>query len=196
MRLWVVSDLHMEKRRLLPLTQIPDFDVLVCAGDIFDGNPAYSMSVVRSLAGDRPAVFVAGNHEYRHFKTVNDAISAARDAAECTGVHYLERDAAQIAGVTFAGATLWEQPDHATITFLLQTRDDVLFLSRIRADVIITHFPPSSDVFARVQAPLWICGHEHGHADLSIGDRRMVRNALGYPGEEALGFQQGFVVEV
>ncbi|MDT3687931.1 MAG: metallophosphoesterase [Pseudorhodoplanes sp.] len=145
MKLWILSDLHMEKRSLLPVQKSPDFDVLVCAGDIFDGNPAYSMNVVRSFAGDRPAVFVSGNHEYWHLGTAAAAIDAARAAAARTGVHFLERDTVVIGGVTFAGATLRDEPP---------APETVSFLEKSHADVVVTHFPPSPEVFARVQASL------------------------------------------
>lgn len=70
------------------------------------------------------------------------------------------------------------------------------YLRGCQADVIVTHFPPSPAVFAKVKASLWICGHEHGHADLSIGNRRLVRNALGYAGQETWGFIDNFIVEL
>jgi 3',5'-cyclic AMP phosphodiesterase CpdA len=59
-RLWIMSDLHLEAVafpgafRPAP----PDFDVLVVAGDICEGDTDGALRKVRHLANDKPAVFV------------------------------------------------------------------------------------------------------------------------------------------
>jgi len=64
-RLWVLSDLHLEA---VPFPDgydpiRPEFDVLVAAGDLWRGEPEKAVATLNRLAGGRPAVFVAGNHE-------------------------------------------------------------------------------------------------------------------------------------
>ncbi len=107
-RLWVLSDLHLEAT---PYPQAyrpapPDFDVLVVAGDVFEGAPDQALRVVQRLAGGRPAVFVMGNHEYWN-GVVPAELAPARDQAARLGITLLEGDEAEIAGVRFLGGTLW-----------------------------------------------------------------------------------------
>lgn len=108
MRLWVLSDLHLETipfpDRFAPPR--PDFDVLVAAGDMFEGDPPRAMRTVRRLAGDSEAVFVMGNHEH-WCGEVDGNVEVARAAASAEGVRLLDRDEARIGGVRFLGCTLW-----------------------------------------------------------------------------------------
>jgi predicted phosphodiesterase len=59
-RLWVLSDLHLETVRYPEAFQPmrPDFDVLVAAGDIWEGDSKRALRVVARLAAGKPAVFV------------------------------------------------------------------------------------------------------------------------------------------
>ena len=59
MRLWVISDWHMEQRITFDPPR-PAFDVLVVAGDVSD-LITRSIRMVSALAAGKPAVFVAGN---------------------------------------------------------------------------------------------------------------------------------------
>jgi hypothetical protein len=92
------------------------------------------------------------------------------------GVHFLEGTAVDIGGVRFAGATLWTPDDPRFVP-------SVISLAAARADVIVTHFEPMPAMIAQVGGVLWIYGHHHGHGYRRLGERRVVRNALGYPGE-------------
>lgn len=124
MRLFPISDLHLERRRpdLIPRPSAP-FDVLVCAGDLYEGRPELGLVVLRDLAQDRPIVLVPGNHE--HYaptgdgRTAPDLLAAleaevARINAEAGAeagtprIHLLQEGASTvIAGVRFVGTTLW-----------------------------------------------------------------------------------------
>ncbi|MGJ4913303.1 hypothetical protein ACQR10_06265 [Bradyrhizobium sp. HKCCYLRH2060] len=57
-----------------------------------------------------PIVMVMGNHEYYH-RTYPEELTLVRAEAARFGVHLLENDVVVLAGVRFAGATLWT--DHA-----------------------------------------------------------------------------------
>ncbi len=107
-RLWVLSDLHYEA---VPYPEAcwprrPDFDVLVVAGDVFQGDPARALRIVAQLACDRPSVFVMGNHEYWNGALPAD-LEPAREEAARLGVTLLEGDEAEIGGLRFLGGTLW-----------------------------------------------------------------------------------------
>ena len=192
MRLWVLSDLHLEKRPLIAFPP-PEFDCLVCAGDVWN-EIGKSISTIAGLAAGRPAVFVAGNHEYW---SDDDPIEVGRILAEHEGVHLLECDTIVIGGVKFAGATLWE-PDHGKFASSLS------MLAEARADVIITHYPPTPEALVASRATWWIHGHVHGHELREIGGTCVLRNALGYPGERCVAsdgvtaapFRPDFVIEI
>lgn len=118
LRLFPLSDLHLERRRpeMIPPPSSP-FDVLVCAGDLHEGQPEAGLATVRALAGGRPVVLVPGNHE--HYAPTGDGRSAPellaaleREVARLNGlgarIHLLQGgQAVVIGGVRFVGTTLW-----------------------------------------------------------------------------------------
>jgi Icc-related predicted phosphoesterase len=105
LRLWIMSDLHLESTRGWDLPAVadrPDFDVLVIAGDLI---PRAERGVAWILERvDRPAVFVCGNHESCD---IDRTVEKARALAAGTNVHVLQNDTVQIGDVTFIGATFW-----------------------------------------------------------------------------------------
>lgn len=120
MRLLAISDLHLERRRLSDLPPLADFDVLVCAGDLWEGEPEAGLCALASLAGDRPVVVVPGNHEfYRRDaddpRTCADLLAALDAEASrlnrdrgAASIHVLAGGrAVDVGGVRFVGATLW-----------------------------------------------------------------------------------------
>ena len=175
MRLWVVSDWHMEQRITFDLPR-PAFDVLVVAGDVSNVLEE-ATRMVAALAAGKPAIFVAGNHEWwGDQRSREEKLTAAHASAAKHGVHFLECDVINIAGVRFAGATLWTPDDP-------RFGPSVRVLAAARADVVVTHFEPTPALMAQVGGELWIYGHHHGHGYRRLGERRIVRNALGYPSE-------------
>lgn len=107
-RLWIMSDLHLEAVRYPEAFQPerPGFDVLIVAGDVWEGSSARALSLVARLAGGKPAVFVLGNHEPWH-RELGAEQTVARRAAARHGVALLDDDEATLAGVRFVGGTLW-----------------------------------------------------------------------------------------
>ena len=107
MRLWILSDLHLELTRGwdLPAADArPDFDVLVVAGDLIT-RMERGVEWLKARV-DRPVIYVAGNHE-AYGQDVDRTIEKARIAAAGTNVHVLENDTVEIDGVVFIGATFW-----------------------------------------------------------------------------------------
>lgn len=100
MRLYVVSDIHIEFEEFLPPDV--DADAVVLAGDIGVGTSGVEW------AGEHfpglPVVYVPGNHEYYgHDIGIVDRLKAAAPA----NVHVLDNDALEYDGVRFLGTTLW-----------------------------------------------------------------------------------------
>jgi 3',5'-cyclic AMP phosphodiesterase CpdA len=108
--LWIMSDLHLEAvafpEAFKPAP--PDFDVLVVAGDVCEGDTDGALRHVRLLANGKPAVFVLGNHEFWGREVARER-RAARRAAERHGVVRLDNDVADVAGLRFVGGTTWAE---------------------------------------------------------------------------------------
>ncbi len=67
-RLWILADLHLEA---VPHPELfrpeqPNFDVLVVAGDLWEGDSKRSSRFVAELAGGKPSVAVLDNHKLRN----------------------------------------------------------------------------------------------------------------------------------
>lgn len=119
MRIFPISDLHLERRRLdrIAPPSREGFDLLVCAGDLHEGHPESGLAALLDLAAGRPIVLVPGNHE--HYaptgdpRTAPDLLAAlAAEVARLDGlgaeVHLLQgAQACVVDGVRFLGTTLW-----------------------------------------------------------------------------------------
>jgi hypothetical protein len=110
MKLWALSDLHLDVNRRFPL-ELPDprppHDAVVIAGDVCQGID----EGVRFIAGEglnaKPVLYVAGNHEL-YGRDRHAELAAGRSAAAAVGnVHLLECDGVTIGGIEFLGCTLW-----------------------------------------------------------------------------------------
>ena len=102
MRLHILSDIHLERA---PFTAPDvDADLVVLAGDIAPGTAGVRWA--RSWLDQRPALYVAGNHEfYGHsFTELPDQLKAS---AAGSGVEVMENDLSVVAGVRFLGCSLW-----------------------------------------------------------------------------------------
>ncbi|MBX9826539.1 MAG: metallophosphoesterase family protein [Xanthobacteraceae bacterium] len=191
MRLWILSDMHVERGIEDIAAAAPEFDVFVCCGDVFTADIDMAIEMVASIAQGKPAVFVAGNHEWAG-GVLEVVAYKGQVAAEKHGVYWLELDTVEIGGIRFAGATLWTPND-------ARFAPSVGALARAEADVIVTHFPPPPVIILPTlrEGGLWIYGHHHGHSDRTIAGRRLVRNA-GYEGEAVDGepVRPDYVVEI
>ncbi len=110
-KIWVLSDLHNDVNKKYPFevpTPLPDYDVLVVAGDIQEGV----VDSVRWLAAagltQKPVVYVTGNHEFYHYDLAEERAAAAVEiAAHHPNIHLLQDSTYAIGNVLFIGATLW-----------------------------------------------------------------------------------------
>ena len=107
MRLWILSDLHLELTRGwdLPFGDArPAFDVLVVAGDLITRMERGVAFLKERVAGE--VVYVPGNHEF-YGTDIDRTVEKARAAAAGSNVHVLQNDTVTIDGIIFVGATLW-----------------------------------------------------------------------------------------
>ena len=101
-RLYVLSDLHLERQEFTP--PAVDADVVVLAGDISVGTRGVEWA--REWADGRPMLYVVGNHElYGH--SMPALIDEMRECAAGSSIHVLENEELVIDGVRFLGCTLW-----------------------------------------------------------------------------------------
>ncbi len=108
MKLWIISDLHLEFAE--PFLQPPPdgVDVIVCAGDVAIKGIVNGLRwLAKTFARQIPVVVVAGNHDF-YSASIEESIREAREyASDLPNLHFLENDACEIAGVRFVGGTLW-----------------------------------------------------------------------------------------
>ncbi|MGM4958771.1 metallophosphoesterase family protein [Bradyrhizobium barranii] len=121
MRVLAISDLHLERRALNELPYLSEsFDVLVCAGDIWEGEPQKAVQCVTQIARGKPALIVPGNHEFWTHETgghtIADVIKLMRNEADRQNaearrkvVTVLSADSPtyEIDDTRFIGLTLW-----------------------------------------------------------------------------------------
>jgi len=110
MKIWILSDLHVDFRAWAPPAHAPDHDVLVIAGDVRDRLTTHVLPwIARNFEGlGRPIVYVPGNHDFWRANYDRER-ERAPDAARGLGITLLMdgSDPVVIAGVRFIGATLW-----------------------------------------------------------------------------------------
>lgn len=102
MKIWIVSDLHIDSYPYVP-NYVPEHDVMIVAGDVADGAEA-AMKGLRVLHGrtGKPIVFTPGNHD------LFDEHINAFDQDRLGPIYMLPvGETVEIGGVRFVGATLW-----------------------------------------------------------------------------------------
>jgi len=108
MKLWVMSDLHVELTRGWDLPggdARPLFDVMIVAGDLIP-KAERGVKWLLDRVPDRHAIYVMGNHE-AYGEDIDRTLEKAKAAAAGTNVHVLENETVRIGDVTFACCTLW-----------------------------------------------------------------------------------------
>lgn len=105
MKLWIVSDLHCEASLWSPAA-VPAHDVLVVAGDVWNGMaPALHHLYRFGQHTPAPIVFVPGNHD-AHGGRLGAFVGSNRLVRD--GIHVLTPGSPVIiGGVRFIGSTLW-----------------------------------------------------------------------------------------
>lgn len=116
MKIWLLSDLHLEVANFVPdqtCRAAQEADVVVLAGDIAPVMSGGQLSRypdpiawILQHFGDTPVIFVPGNHEF-YGGEVTAVRQALRARTHGTSIHLLDDSATIIGGVRFLGATLW-----------------------------------------------------------------------------------------
>ncbi|MBN9552922.1 MAG: metallophosphoesterase [Alphaproteobacteria bacterium] len=107
MKVWLLSDLHLEYADLRQPLGIPDADVCVVAGDLCRAPANGVHWLAQNVAHAMPCVYVAGNHEF-YGGGIHEGLEDGRAVStRFENVYFLENDAIILNGVRFVGATLW-----------------------------------------------------------------------------------------
>lgn len=108
MKLWILSDLHIEQSLWDLPDPHPEYDVLIAAGDIHYATDAVLWLAQR--AAGKPVIYVPDNHEwygYRRRLVIEEELPAARELASELGVRFLGDDEVMIDGIHFLGTPRW-----------------------------------------------------------------------------------------
>jgi Icc-related predicted phosphoesterase len=105
MKLWIISDLHLEHGERRWWREIPDHDLVVLAGDI-SGSISRSVQYAETMF-DKPVIYVAGNHEFYGKNIDRELTDAANLGRPNSNVRFLDNSDAVIDGIHFIGSTLW-----------------------------------------------------------------------------------------
>jgi len=108
LRVWVLSDLHLEVEPLHYSLKIPNANLCVMAGDLHRPAAAGVQWLSEHILPHMPVVYVPGNHEF-YGNSIKEGLSEGRQAAAADhlNLHLLSDACAVIEGVRFVGATLW-----------------------------------------------------------------------------------------
>jgi predicted phosphodiesterase len=118
MKLWILSDLHLDVNRRYPLAlpaPRPEHDAVVIAGDIGQGIAEGVRFLAEAGLNAKPVIYVAGNHEFYGRDRHAELAAARAEAAASPNVHLLERDSVTIDGVEIVGCTLWTDYRYAGV---------------------------------------------------------------------------------
>ena len=121
MDLVTLSDIHLERRELKEVPTLREsFDALICAGDIWEGEPEKAVQCVAQLADGKPAIIVPGNHDFYSVgpngHTISAVVRLMRSEAdrlnagahrEIVTVLSADNPVYEIDEVRFVGLTLW-----------------------------------------------------------------------------------------
>ncbi len=164
--LQLISDVHLEfhldgGRGFIDDLDPTGVDVIVVAGD-FATVPLLASRLTQLCDRYPQVVYVAGNHEFYKSSPFEVQTLLGGLEEELPNLTWLRRHRVSVAGLMFAGATLWfaDQPGNETLSGQVsdfryiedfvpwvyeENRRDAAFLRRSagRADVVVTHHLPS-----------------------------------------------------
>lgn len=118
MKLWILSDLHIDVNRRFPFElrqPRPAHDIVIIAGDICQGLAEGVRFIASQRLNTKPVVYVAGNHEFYGHDRYGELAAGRAEAARHPNLYLLERDSVVIDGVEFLGCTLWTDYKYAGV---------------------------------------------------------------------------------
>ena len=167
MKIQILSDLHLEFGPFDP----PDVgaDVVILAGDT--DVKGRGITWARSHFKLAQVLYVSGNHEY-YGEVLPEHTEKLRELCCGTNVHFLEREAVMIDGITFLGCTLWS--DFAlggnSVLAQLTASTDMNDFRVIRVSPSYRKLQPQDVVKIHIQSREWL-RQELAHR---IGERIVV----------------------
>jgi uncharacterized protein len=157
----LVSDLHLGHvrnvgfaRRIVATIAKLRPDVVLIAGDVYDGTAVDAERVAAPLKELRPPLgvfFVEGNHE--EFTDPEKYLAAIRG----TGARVLDNEKADVDGLQIVGVPY----RHATNAGHFRSVLEAIGVDRTRASVLLTHAPDQVDVAEAAGIGLQVSGHTH-----------------------------------
>lgn len=140
MKFALASDVHLEFGDL-DITNQPDADVLLLAGDICvaddlkktDRGAMFYDFFDRCSKKYNKVLYIAGNHEYYHGEFFKTQKTLALMAFEFSNLHYLEGDMINIGDTTIIGGTLWtnfNKEDPMTMLMGQESMNDYVHIKR------------------------------------------------------------------
>lgn len=163
MKIWVLSDLHIDVVQDLELVDHPDADLIIMAGDLANGDHDPVAWLLGSFSDDERArmIFVPGNHE-AYAVGLHAVADRLRHLHEATGITTLDRETTEIEGRRIVGCTLWSPlaptlyglggdlvaiPGFSGDAWRAAHERDRTWLeeSVIEGDIVVTHHAPSRD---------------------------------------------------
>lgn len=101
MKLWLLSDLHLEFEDVSPNFSVPaGVDVCICAGDLINKSPARGVEWLAKHI-DLPTIYVAGNHEFYGGSLLDGIAEGRKASSNHPNIHFLENDEVVIGDVRF-----------------------------------------------------------------------------------------------
>ncbi|TFV29401.1 metallophosphoesterase [Bradyrhizobium frederickii] len=121
MEVLAISDIHLERRELREIPDLnPSFDMLICAGDIWEGEPEKAVQSIALIARERRAIIVPGNHDFYRGISEGDTVSEiikrmrceadrqnSRARREIVTILSADNPVCEIEEARFIGLTLW-----------------------------------------------------------------------------------------
>jgi len=106
-KLWVISDLHLECDHFVMPDPLPEADVCVVAGDILPG-PLIALGYLERFIGKyMPVVCTLGNHDFYSHSLLEGSEWARKRTLKSKRVHLLDNSSVVMGDVRFLGCTLW-----------------------------------------------------------------------------------------
>jgi predicted phosphodiesterase len=139
MKLWILSDLHLEYDSAFGLTY-PDSDVCILAGDIHSPLESSVRWAAENIAPRMPVILVPGNHEFYGTSVEGGLQRGVEAAKEFPNLHLLVDEALVIDGVRFLGSILWtDYALHAASHRGKQRDEDVSYSMRFADEFLWDH---------------------------------------------------------
>lgn len=155
-----LSDIHLERKKLLVPTIKKISDVLLLAGDIGSPHlPNYQEFLYQCSDQFSQVFLVAGNHEYWNSTITDTNGSICSIVSKMKNVHYLNNSAYVYKDKVIFGGTFWtyvlQNKENSDSKFIKGFNNDTRnqlhcetynLIKNIRPDIVLSHYPPVRNV--------------------------------------------------